>query len=292
MKTLVIVNPASGGGAGAKRYEQIRKEFEKLKFKYDLELTTIKRHGGVIAAQKGEKYDYIICVGGDGSLNEIVNGVMKLKKKPGIAVILGGTGNAYATTLKMPKDIRTIARKVIKPKFKKVDLIRIVRPKLYAIGFVGFGLDAEVLSMRNWMGISGLKGYIIPFFWMLFKHVKYRFKIYMNGKRYRKRLMQLIISKSPYYGGALHLSPNACIDDGFLDITTFSLSRLDLIRHCKGILWGALKHKKIRYYKTEAVKIRVRRRTPCQYDGKMLNAKQRVYRLKVVPEAIKIATFE
>jgi len=292
MKSLIIVNPTSGAGIALKKLPQIKKCFEELKYKYDLVFTSTKRNGKVIAKKAANKYNLLIVVGGDGTINEVINGVMLSEKKPAIAIIPSGTGNAYATTIEVPNNIKEVCKKIVKPKIRKVDVIHLKKPGIYAIAFYGFGFDANVLMLRNWMRISGTIGYILPFFWTLFRLIKYRAKIELNSKKIKTKIVQIVISNSPYYGGGLRLCPNAKVDDGLLDITTYRLNRIGFIKNCRGILWGKIKHKHINFYKAKNIKIKVRHKIPCQYDGQVLDTKRKTFNLEILPKAINVVWYK
>jgi len=292
MKSLMIVNPASGAGNSLKKMPQIKHCFEQLKYKYDLIFTTKKRNGKSIAKNAASKYDILIVVGGDGTINEVINGIMLSKKKPAIAIIPSGTGNAYAATIAVPGNIKKACEKIANPKIKKVDVVHLKKPSINAIAFFGFGFDANVLSLRNWMNISGTKGYILPFLWTLFKSIKYNVKLEINNKKLRTKILQIVISNSPYYGGGLYLCPNAKVDDGLLDITVYNLNRIEFAKNCMGILWKGIKHKKIKYYKAKSMKIKVKHKIPVQYDGQFLDTKRRTFNLEILPKAINVVWFK
>ncbi|MBW2995505.1 YegS/Rv2252/BmrU family lipid kinase [Candidatus Woesearchaeota archaeon] len=286
MKSLMIVNPASGAGYSLKILPKIKKCFEKNK--YDLVFTSKNNCKSI--AKNNTKYDLLIVVGGDGTINEVINGIMQSKKKPAIAIIPSGTGNAYARTIAAPRHIKQICEKIDKPKFKKVDVIHLKKPNLYAIAFFGFGFDANVLSLRNFMRISGIKGYILPCLWTMLRMIKYNMHIHLNVNTFTTKLIQLVISNSPYYGGGLLLCPNAKVDDGLLDITTYNFSRLQFVKNCRGVFSGK-KHKKIKYYKSKNIRIAVKHKIPMQYDGQLMKTKQKTFNLEILPKAIKVVWF-
>jgi YegS/Rv2252/BmrU family lipid kinase len=292
MKTLMIVNPASGAKSALRKLPEIKKCFEELNFKYDLTFTTPTDNGRGIAKKSAGKYDLLIAVGGDGTINEVINGVMQSQRKTAVAIIPCGTGNAYATAIGTPKSMKDLCKKIVKPKIKPVDVIHLKKPNLYAIAFVGFGFDANVLSLRNWMNIQGVKGYILPFLWTMFRMIKYNMKIKINGESFTNRLIQLVISNSPYYGGGLYLCPYAKVDNGTLDITTYNLSRILFIKNCRGILWGNVKDKRIKNFESKNISIRVRHKIPVQYDGQLLDTKQKTFNLEILPKAINVVWFK
>jgi YegS/Rv2252/BmrU family lipid kinase len=292
MKTLMIVNPVSGGGSSLRILPRIKKCFEDINFKYDLVFTSKNRSGSSMAKANSEKYQMFIVVGGDGAVNDVINGVMLSRKRPKIAIIPAGTGNAYSITMQIPKSIDVICRKIAKPKFRKVDVIHLKKPGIYAIAFFGFGFDANVLALRNWMRIPGIKGYLLPFIWSLFRNLKYHITLHMNGKIIKQKIVQIVVSNSPYYGGGIMLCPKAKVDDGLLDITTYNLSRLDFIRNAKGILFERKKKlKRIHFYKAEEMKIRVRHKIPVQYDGQELRTRRKSFHLEILPKAVDVVWF-
>jgi YegS/Rv2252/BmrU family lipid kinase len=293
MKALMIVNPVSGTGSALKNLPKIKQCFESLGFRYDLVFTSAKKSAAAIAKDASGKYGVLIAVGGDGTINEVVSGVMASRKKPKIAIIPTGTGNAYATTMKIPKNTAEICRKIARAKTKKVDVIHLKKPSTYAIAFFGFGFDANVLALRNWMRIPGIKGYILPFLWSMARNIKYHITMQINHEKIREKILQIVISNSPYYGGGLLLCPKAKVNDGLLDITTYNMNRIDFIRNVRGIMFDREKKlKKINFYKAKQVKIKVRHKIPVQYDGQELRTKRKTFHLEILPSAVDVVWFQ
>ena len=120
-KVLMIVNPKAGKTTSKSRTELFRKTLEKYGFEPKLYITEYAKHSTQLVLEYGEKYDMIVCSGGDGTLNEVVTGVMQLDKKPILGYLPAGTTNDFARTLKLPKIIEQSVAMMARGKTCNID---------------------------------------------------------------------------------------------------------------------------------------------------------------------------
>ena len=103
-KILLVVNPVAGKGTTSKDINQIKENFEMSGFEVETKLTTLDNSAEKIVEKSDSKEDIIVAIGGDGTLNGVVNGVTKSKKNVKLGFIPFGTTNDFARTLKIPTD--------------------------------------------------------------------------------------------------------------------------------------------------------------------------------------------
>lgn len=112
-KMLFIYNPHAGKAAIKTKLSDIIELFVGADYEVTIYSTREKKDATRIVTEKGAEYDYVVCSGGDGTLNEVVDGLMTLDKRPLCGYMPAGTVNDFATSLKIPKSILAAARNVI-----------------------------------------------------------------------------------------------------------------------------------------------------------------------------------
>lgn len=112
---MMIVNPAAGKGAYKKRFAEVLKVFSDAGYSPNLFFTSCAGDATEIAAQNGADYELLVCVGGDGTLSEVVAGLMQIERRPVVGYIPLGTANDVARSLGLPKkDPVKAARRIVR----------------------------------------------------------------------------------------------------------------------------------------------------------------------------------
>jgi YegS/Rv2252/BmrU family lipid kinase len=127
MKYLVILNPSAAKGAALKNQTKIEKLLEEYLLDYSLIVSAKPGDPTVLAQEAAEKdYDVVVAVGGDGTSNEIINGLMasKLegKKIPKLAVIPAGRGNDFAASMGIPVELEDAVKAIATGKTRTIDV--------------------------------------------------------------------------------------------------------------------------------------------------------------------------
>lgn len=112
-RMLFIYNPHAGKAAIKSKLSDIIELFVGADYEVTIYSTREKKDATRIVMEKGEDYDYIVCSGGDGTLNEVVDGMMSLEKRPPCGYMPAGTVNDFASSLKIPKTMMAAAQNVI-----------------------------------------------------------------------------------------------------------------------------------------------------------------------------------
>lgn len=244
---LVVVNPNAGSRRGEKDWPKIKKLLSRQGFKYDEAFTESREHAIKLTSDKiKEGYRKIIVVGGDGTLNEVANGVFLQDACISSDVVLGlipvGTGNDWGRTYSLPKKYAE-AVAVIKNNFlfgqdagrvsyhdENGEHIR------YFVNVSGMGYDALVAQKTNQMkdkGRGNPMAYLLNIFTGLFQYKYTSYKIAVDDKEmFNGRVLSMNVGICKYNGGGLKQVPNAIPNDGLLDITVIkATSKLNLFKH-------------------------------------------------------------
>lgn len=231
---FVIVNPVAGSGRGLIDFPQISKLLRNDDIRHDAVFTEHKHHATeltVTAANQG--YRKIIVIGGDGTLNEVVNGLFIQKTVEPceilLAVIAVGTGNDWVRTFGIPQHYSEAIRAIREERSFLQDVGTVTYTEShytqtrYMANVAGLGFDAHVISTFNHLKMKGYKGG-----WMyLYSILKSYFRYKSSGARiwvddevvFNDLMFSLAIGICKYNGGGVQQLPNALADDGLLDLT-------------------------------------------------------------------------
>ncbi|MDT8717410.1 diacylglycerol kinase family lipid kinase [Clostridium sp. 19966] len=289
MKYLFIVNPKAGKGRGLQYIENIKHIIDN-KIDYRIEVTNKSGHATEIARKYSHDEEYIICsVGGDGTLNEVVNGMAGGKST--LAIIPTGSGNDFVRTIYPKYILKDLFSKVICGDTKLVDLIKI--NEKYFLNIASVGLDADVaynaIKFKKNKFISGSMAYMLSVFKTLLNKRGTWVKLNIDGTQYDyKKLLLIAISNGKSYGGGIHITPQAEVDDGFADICMIENLRLLRIFRMMPKLFRAqhLQVKEVKMYKAQEIEIEGRSEFKVNVDGEIVSASN--IKIQVIPKALKI----
>ncbi|MBB2150026.1 diacylglycerol/lipid kinase family protein [Pedobacter gandavensis] len=228
---LFIINPISGGKDKLKIPALIDAHLDRSKFNANYSFTEYVGHASEIAEEAASKnFDVIVAVGGDGTINEIGTKVMQQNKILGILPF--GSGNGLSRFLKIPmKTIQAI--KVINDfKVRVIDTGRF-NDKCF-FNMAGMGFDAHISSVFAGNKSRGLSGYLKLGLKEMLNYKPQTYHIYIDGKEYVRTAFVVSVANSSQYGNNAHISPNASITDGLLDvciIKKFPLVKIPLLAY-------------------------------------------------------------
>lgn len=231
---FVIVNPVAGSGRGLIDFPQISRLLRNDDIRHDAVFTEHKHHATeltVTAANQG--YRRIIVIGGDGTLNEVVNGLFIQKAVEPceilLAVIAVGTGNDWVRTFGIPQHYSEAIRAIREERSFLQDVGTVTYTEShytqtrYMANVAGLGFDAHVISTFNHLKIKGYKGGWMYLYSILKSYFRYKSsgaRIWVDDKVVFNDLMfSLAIGICKYNGGGVQQLPNALADDGLLDLT-------------------------------------------------------------------------
>lgn len=231
---FVIVNPVAGSGRGLIDFPQISRLLRNDDIRNDAVFTEHKHHATeltVTAANQG--YRRIIVIGGDGTLNEVVNGLFIQKavepREMLLAVIAVGTGNDWVRTFGIPQHYSEAIRAIREERSFLQDVGTVTYTEShytqtrYMANVAGLGFDAHVISTFNHLKMKGYKGGWMYLYSILKSYFRYKSsgaRIWVDDKVVFNDLMfSLAIGICKYNGGGVQQLPNALADDGLLDLT-------------------------------------------------------------------------
>ena len=293
MKSRLIVNPVSGTDAASSHLSLINDRLREHVGTMDIVMTIAEGDAArAAAAAVRDGYDHLFVAGGDGTLNEAVNGV---GATPGgfetvtFAVIPLGTGNDFATALGIPSDVEGALAAIIGGQTLAVDVGRLNERyflNVSAGGFIAEVSDAVDPTLKT---LAGRLAYLIGGARVLFSHEPVAARVRTSsGRDTNATLTIFAVCNSRLIGGGRIIAPEASIDDGLFDVClveempTFEFLGL-LTRIANGDHVG---DDRVTYFRTPDVDLTFARPTKVNTDGEVLEATSCRYEL--LPAALRI----
>ncbi len=235
MKAAVIINPVSSRICYPGRLQWMREELARHGCQVSVCSTTAPLEATALARRAvGEGNELVISVGGDGTLNEVINGLVGSRVRLGI--IPAGLSNVLALELGIPDDLDAAVGIITGGHTRRIDL-GVVNKRYFSV-MISIGLDAEAVRIVNptlkkfikryAYHVAGLKAV------MTFR--PHPFTLLLDGKR-ELTGYAAVISNARFYGGLHQITPSARIDDGCLHCCLFGKgNRRDYLRYFWGVL--------------------------------------------------------
>lgn len=252
---LAIVNPNSGNQKIGKDWKKIGDILQKEKINFEAVFTERKGHALEISAKYiREGWKNIIIAGGDGTFNEVVNGIFRQDRFPTqditIGLILAGTGNDWGRMYGIPADYTQAIRIIKKGRtfLQDAGVVSYYQENKeqvrYFANMAGIGYDALVAHKTNKLKERGRSGTILYLFNLVtglfeFKHKNIEVLIDDNLV-FNDNVFSMSIGICSYNGGGMKQLPNAIPDDGLLDVTLIKETRkMEVVRNIKRLYDGS-----------------------------------------------------
>ncbi|PID91055.1 MAG: lipid kinase [Bacteroidetes bacterium] len=299
---ITIVNPAAGRGKIAKDWPEISALLKQHRISFIPFFTRRRLHASVLAKRKIEEgYSRIIVVGGDGTMNEVINGVFAQKRIPTTEVMLGlisaGTGNDWAKMFDIPSDYSSAVRTIRNQKtfIQDAGLVSYRRNgkewKRYFINIAGMGFDARVAERSNQLKTAGKSGAFVYFYSIFASLLNYKSKkaaVVIDDITYMRRIFSLNVGIGKYNGGGMLQVPHAVADDGLYSITLIKkVGKLNVLANVGRLYNGKITaHSKVETYKAKTVRIEGNKGIAVETDGESLGYGPA--RFQIIPASLKI----
>jgi len=290
MKHIFIVNPAAGKGKSLEVIPFIQECFkDREQDELFIEVTKYPGHAAEIAREYASAEECrIYSVGGDGTVNEVVNGIAGTSSA--IGVIPTGSGNDFVRSLHPEMDIKALIAQSIDGIEKSIDLAK-VNDK-YFVNISSIGFDANVvfnaMKFKKKPGITGSMAYVLSIIYTVFKHKINRIRVDIDGSKFEMDSLLVAVANGKYYGGGMMPVPGAVLDDGMLDICLVSeVSRRTILtlfpKYMKG-QHGILKP--VSFQKGQRVRIESDEELCLNIDGEIVTS--RAINYEIIKSGIKV----
>ena len=251
----MVVNPKAGSNKGKEDWPKIKKLLETGKVDFDFIITTHQRHAIQLVQQAVEDgFRKFISVGGDGTLNEVINGIFikhqLLASEIKLGVITVGTGNDWGRTHQMPERYAEMIDIIKSGKIFNHDIGKAKYrydeedESRYFINIAGMGFDAMVAKRVNTLKEKGYRGLMVYMFSLLSSLIQFnptKLIIFSENKKiYSNNTFLASIGICRFNGGGMKLLPDAIPDDGLFDLTIIrKVPRLKVLANIKNVFDGS-----------------------------------------------------
>ena len=298
MKGLFIINPSSG----KQNIESTLREIMA-----NLVLNQISSHIDVFYTQKKDdaknrttqlkpgEYDYIVSVGGDGTLNEVTNGLIISGSNIPLAIISAGTVNDFATYMKLPQTAEEFCRMIEEFQTKKVDIGKVNNEYFINVLAAGMLTDIAYKVPKDKKAVLGKMAYYLEGVKEFPKQLTQNMTLSFHSKEFNDTLdiMLFLVTNSKSVGGFADAAPLASVSDGYLDVLI--LKKMDLLFEAPDLIikWfqgDHPKHPAIEYFQTKELSVLSTEKTAeiaIDYDGEILEEGLPID-ISIVPEALNL----
>jgi diacylglycerol kinase (ATP) len=289
--TVFLVNPASDNGRTGRRWAALAHRAAGLGL--DGETLYSERPGHLTELAAATDAELLVAVGGDGTLNEVVNGLMERDEQPELATIPLGTGMDFGRTHGISQTFDEAVRIAVDGAPRTIDVGRVEhsRGTRYLVNVGSVGMSAAVAQRAN--GMSKALGGKATFFYALarvfleWENTPIRVQL-EDGTTREARMHDVIVANGQWHGGAMWLAPNAAPDDGLFDVVLIGdVNKRDFVTTAPKIYKGTyLSHPKVEALRSRSVSVDAPERLPIELDGEQIGTTPA--RFEVVPGALRV----
>lgn len=301
IRRLVIVNPIAGGGSGARLWPAVQSRLHELGLSFDSVMTEYAGHAVALARDAVKSgYQMVIGVGGDGTLHEIANGVLATQAQGTPDVIVGvvpvGTGGDFVRSLGIPRPWPQACTRLQGDTTRLIDVGDMHytgqggAEHRYFVNVAGLGFDGEVAMRTNKAPkrFGGTIPYLTNLVLTLVSYGNKDVELFVDDERRAGRMNSVIVANGAWFGGGMFIAPQACPDDGLLDVLTIGdIGKLDLLQTMPRVYRGThLTHPKVCLFRTQQVRVESRQDMWIQADGESLGRAPVAFSIR--PQAIRL----
>lgn len=277
-----------------KELSQTRKSLKNVEF--NVIETTAQGHATSLAFEfVKEGYTHIVGVGGDGTLNEVINGIMRHESPNVVLGILPyGTANDFVKSIRLPQNMVDLFESVSQDKCSKIDIgvIDLENRKHYFLNIADIGIGAEVVKRVN--KSSKLFGSNFTFFAAIARtFLTYKnqdVKCHTDDWDYEGKTNSLVMANGKYFGSGMCIAPKADLSDGqFAVVISGDISIKDYLKNVKKIKRGeVLTHPKVEYKTANRLELSSTERCGIEADGEFIGYMPAT--ISVLPKKISLLT--
>ena len=295
IKTVFLVNPAAENGAAGRRWPELAHEAASLGLQGDTRFSERPGHLTELAREAAPNADLLVAVGGDGTVNEVVNGIAGLDVE--LALIPRGTGGDFVRTFGIPRKLDRAVEVALRGRTRAIDLGR-GRYRSWAgededsyfANIASAGMSGAIAKRTN--ETSKALGGKVSYAWatvaVFSRWRSDEVRVRVDGTEQAGRMHDVIVANGRYLGGGMKMVPEAEPDDGLLDVLLIGdLTKRDLLLTMPKTYRGKhLPHPKATVLRGTTVEIDAPEPLPVELDGEQPGTTP--VRFEIVPRALRL----
>lgn len=301
-KVFAVVNPVSANGSTGKEWPNFEKVIRQSGVDIDYKYTEYPMHAKSLAQEALKAgFEIILSVGGDGTMNEVLNGFFYegelINENASLAIFSRGTGCDTIRTLGIGKDVDSIIEVLKNEKTQSLDvgLAEFVeyggsKTQRYFLNVsdVGIGGETTYRVNNNSKALKGFLSFLVGAFATMISYKNKDFEITIDDITINERLNSIIVANGKFFGGGMKIAPMADMNDGYFDIIVIgNISKFDFIINFPKIYKGEhMSHPKLRHYKGRKIRVNARQKALIEVDGEQPGVIEAKF--DILPNKIKV----
>jgi len=295
----IIVNPVAGAYSTRRKWPHISRLLKYIGLSFDYEYTEGVGHAIELArAAASDGYRYIVAVGGDGTVHEVANGILRSTNltETSLGVVSTGTGSDFARSLGIPRDYTNACSFLTSSRRLLID-VGVVEFKSkgqtlqrFFVNAAGAGFDATVVEATEKLPkfFGGTISYLVGLLRTLFGYKNKSVGLSIGGQVEARRILNVVVANGGYVGGGMHIAPRAELGDGLLDVLTIGdIGKFELLKALPMVYKGThINHPKVRMEQATDITIESAERMLVYADGELLGECPASFRL--MPDTLNI----
>jgi diacylglycerol kinase (ATP) len=300
-RNLFIVNPVAAGGKTGSVWPEIEKELRSLGLDFDHRFTEAPNHATALAREGlQQRYEMVVAVGGDGTVNEVINGLISPgsdKASAVLGVIITGRGSDLARTIGVPFDYGEACARLTGERTMTVDLGLVqfhheeeVHQR-YFVNVGGGGFDGEVAHRANrapnFMG--GTIPYLTSLVTSLFTYRNKAIELILDDQEpIRKVVNSVVVANCQFFGGGMRVAPDADPNDGLFDVIVIGdIDKVEFLMTVPKVYDGThITHPQVDTYRARRVEVRSEQPLLLQVEGEVCGHTPLIF--EIIPAALEI----
>ena len=296
----VIVNPAAGTTySTSRKWPHVSKRLSEIGLSFDYEFTEGVGHAIEIArAAASRGYRYLIAVGGEGTVNEVANGILRSTGSASttLGIVGTGTANSFVRSAGIPRNYINACSQLTSPRRRLIDVGAVEyksqgQPvQRFFVNMAGVGFDATMVEAAQRLPkyFGGITPYVVELPAFLLGYRNKSATLSLKNRTETARIFGVVVANGCCYANGMLIAPQAELSDGLLDVVIFGdIDKFDMLKMLPMLYKGShLKHPKIRLEKVADITIESAERLLLHADGELLGETPASFRM--VPSALSI----
>ncbi len=287
----VIYNPAAGRANQAKILPRLQEALQNAGLDYQIAVTEHRQHATELAQQAAvDKWPRVAVAGGDGTINEVVNGLLQVEgERPQLGLLPLGTANDLTKTLEIPTSLSEACQKLAQSTSRRIDVGQVNQH--YFVNNSAIGLEPLVTMQQErlrWLGgsvryiVAAMQSIVTARFWEV--HLDWLSGVYEGP------VLLISVGNSPRTGGFFFMTPQAEVSDGLFDfVYGIKMSRWQMVNLLPRTMNGShIRHPLVIYRRAETINIRVEPTTPIQADGEIIETAANEITYQILPDYLEV----
>lgn len=267
----IIVNPRAGRGRSLRVLDTAQQALAQTSWRWDVVVTKAPGHATELAGEAArEGVPLVVAIGGDGTVNEVVQGIVGTDTS--LAIIPGGTGNDHARSLQIPLAPAKATALLWQGKTIHMDIGKERDRHFGCLVSIGFPVDVIDHTNKKPRFLGGSLA-ILNSVWQTLRELRFHeVTLILDNRRFSALTCGVFVLNTPSVGGGLRFSPTANVTDGLLDVVVIGeITPMELLFNLPKVYVGKhLNHRAFSLYRCQSARIETAQPLPKMFDGEVI----------------------